>query len=181
MRRIVHVVLLGFAACMVLFAFTRPRDAEASVAYTSPYTFDQTYASSLRLLRIDLDLKITEKDHDLGYVMFEYTSPESGKKVYYGSIELVESKSGVNVAIQIPAMPQYHERVILDKLAKKLESEHGEPPKRPKDKDDKDKDKDEGKDRDKGKDADKDKDGGKDRDKDKAKDEDDGKKAPEGG
>lgn len=158
MRRFIQIVLLGFAASMIVLALTRAPDANASVDYTSPYTFDQTYAASVRLLHVDLGLKILEKDRDLGYVMFEYTSPESGKSVYQGSLELVETKSGVHVAVQIPQMPQYHERMIVDKLSKKLESEYGEPPKRKKD-DGKDKDKDKD---DEGKDGDKSKDKGKD-------------------
>lgn len=156
MSRVVTVVLLAFAAGMILLALTRAPDAEASVAYSSPYTFDQTYATSLRMLRVDMGFKILEKDKDLGYIMFEYTSPESSKPVP-GSLELVETKGGVNVGVAISAMPQYHERMMVDQLAKKLVSEYGEPA-RPADKDkSKDKDKD-GADKDKSKDgADKDK------------------------
>jgi hypothetical protein len=146
---------------MIVLALTRAPDASASVVYTSPYTFDQTFGAGLRLVRVDLGFKILEKDKDLGYVLFEYTSPESGKRISNGSMELVETKNGVHVSVQIPQMPQYHERMIVDQLSKKLESEYGEPPAR-------DKDKDRGKDRDKGKDRE----GDKDRDKDKEKDKD---------
>jgi hypothetical protein len=164
MRRFIQIVLVGFALLMVGFALTRAPDANASVAYVSPYTFEQTYGGGLRLLRVDLGYKILEKDKDTGYILFEYSSPESGNKVYPGSMELVETKEGVHVAVQIPAMPQYHERMIVDALAKKLSTEYGEPPKRDKDKGDKDKDDD----KDKPKDGDKDK--PKDGDKDKPKD-----------
>ena len=159
MRRIVQVVLLSFAASMVIFALTRAPDANASVDYTSPYTLDQTYGAGVRLLHVDLGLKILEKDRDLGYVLFEYTSSEAGNSVYQGSMEFVETKSGVHVAIQIPSMPQYHERMIVDKLSRKLAAEYGDPPQRHKD-GDKDKDKSDGdKDKDKDKsDGDKDKD-----------------------
>jgi hypothetical protein len=157
MRRLVHVVLIGFAISMLALALTRAPDANASVAYVSPYTFEQTFGSGLRLIRVDLGLKILEKDKDSGFILFEYTSPESGNKTYPGSMELVETKEGVHVAVQIPQMPQYHERMIVDQLAKKLETEHGEPPQRGKDKDKGDKDKDKGdKDKDRG-DKDKDK------------------------
>ncbi len=159
MRRVVQIVLLGFAASMIILALTRAPDANASVEYTSPYTFDQTFASSVRLLHVDLGLKVLEKDRDLGFVLFEYSSPESGKSVYQGSLELVETKTGVHVAVKIPQMPEYHERMIVDKLAKKLETELGEPPQRKKD-DDKNKDK--SKDDDKNKDKSKDEDKGKD-------------------
>ena len=164
MRRFLWIVLVGFALLMVGFALTRAPDANASVAYVSPYTFEQTYGAGLRLLRVDLGYKLLEKDKDNGYILFEYTSPESGNKIYAGSMELVETKEGVHVAVQIPQMPQYHERMIVDQLAKKLSTEYGEPPKKDKSKDKdkpKDGDKDKSKDGDKPKDDDKPKDGDK--------------------
>lgn len=162
MGRLIHVVLIGFTLSMFALAFTRPMDASASVAKVSPYTFGQTYGSSLRLLRVDLEYKILERDKDNGYILFEYTSPESGKKTSNGSIELVETKDGVNIAVQIPQMPQYHEQAILDQLTRKLVAEHGDPPARGKDKG---KEKDKEKDKDKG-DEDKPKDGETDKPKD---------------
>jgi len=106
--------------------------AEAATAYESLYTFDQTWSSSLRLVRVDLGLKITEKDPDHGYLLFEYTSPESGKRVHAGSLEVVRAgKDVVRVAVQLPTLPSYHERMIVDALAKKLLTEYGDPPRRP--------------------------------------------------
>ena len=138
MRRFLQVTLIGFAISMLVLALTRAPDANASVAYVSPYTFDQTFGTSLRLLRVYNDFKIREKDKETGYVLFEYRSPESGDKTFQGSLSLVETKSGVHVSAQIPKMPQYHERMIIDQLEKKLVSEHGDPPPR-KDKESKDK------------------------------------------
>lgn len=157
MGRAIYVVLIGFTLSMFALAFTRPMDANASVAKVSPYTFGQTYGSALRLLRVDLEYKILERDKENGYILFEYTSPESGKKTFNGSIEFVETKDGVHIAVQIPQMPQYHEQAILDQLTRKLSDEHGAPPtkEKSKDKDGADKDKDAGKskDEDKGKDG----------------------------
>lgn len=164
MRRVVFAVLIGFAVLTLVVAFTRPPDAQASVAYTSGYSFDQTYGTALRMVRVDMGFKVIEKDKDLGYILFEYSSPESGKRVTNGSIEIVETKSGSNVSVQVPAMPRYHEQMLIDALTKKLESEHGAPPAHDKDKSDKSKD-----------DAAKDKDKNKDKDKD-----DSGEKKPEG-
>ncbi len=130
MRRLIQFVLTSFTIGTLVFALTRAPDAHASVAYVSPYSFDQTYGSALRMLRVDQGFKILEKDRELGYVVFEYTSPESNGKVAQGTVELVETKAGIHVAVQIPQMPQYHERVLVDALAKKLSVEHGEPPKR---------------------------------------------------
>jgi hypothetical protein len=107
-------------------------EASAGVAYESPYTFEQTFGSALRLVRVDHGFKITEKDAEHGYLLFEYTSPESGKRPTQGSLEVVDGRGGVHVAVQLPAMPQYHEQVLLDALVKKLAAEHGAPPKKEK-------------------------------------------------
>jgi len=114
MRRVIQIGLIGFAAFMILFALLRSRTADASAVYASPYTFDQTFATSVRLLHVDMGFKILEKDKDLGYIMFEYTSPESGSRVANGSLELVETRKGTSVSVQLPSMPQYHEQMIID-------------------------------------------------------------------
>jgi len=173
MRRLVHVVLVAFAAFILIFALVRTPDASASASYTSPYSFEETYSTTLRLLHVDMGLKILEKDKDLGYVLFEYTSVESGNRVSNGSIEIVETKKGTTVAVNVPSMPQYHEQMIIDLLAKKLEKDYGTPPARDKSKDadkgkDKDKDHDKDGDKDRDKDKDHDKDGDKDKDHDKS-------------
>jgi hypothetical protein len=109
-----------------------PSDALAATAYESPYTFDQTWSSAIRLVRVDLGLKITEKDPEHGYFLFEYTSPESGKRVHAGAMEIVKlEKGGARASVQLPDMPSYHERMIVDALAKKLVTEYGDPPKKP--------------------------------------------------
>ena len=132
MRRLVHVVLLAAALGAPAFVALRAGDAYASVAYVSPYTFDQTFGTALRLVRVDLGCKITEKDVDNGYLLFDYTSSESGKEARRGSIEIVRGREGAHVTVQLPSLPRYHEQMIVDALARKLLIEHGEPPSRPK-------------------------------------------------
>lgn len=129
--------LFGMALCaallggVVLVPAFEP-EALAATAYESPYGFDQTWGTAIRLVRVDLGLKITEKDPEHGYLLFEYTSPESGKRVHAGSIEVVRSgKDVVRVTVQLATMPSYHERMIVDALAKKLHVEYGDPPRRP--------------------------------------------------
>jgi hypothetical protein len=128
MRKLVHVLVLGAALAMPAYVALQSDEACASVAYDSPYTFEQTYGTALRLVRVDLGCKVTEKDVDNGYLLFEYTSPESGKRAHRGSIEVVRNKQGTHVSVQLPSLPRYHEQMIVDALAKKLVGEHGEPP-----------------------------------------------------
>jgi hypothetical protein len=106
-------------------------DVQASVAHASPYTFEQTFGSALRLIRIDLGCSITEKDVENGYLLFDYTSPESGSRVHHGSVEVVRGKPGSHVTVQLSTLPRYHEQMIVDALAKKLAAEHGAPPSPP--------------------------------------------------
>lgn len=130
MRRLLRVLSLLFALVLPVSLLVWTGDVRASASYSSPYTFEQTYSTALRMLRVDLGLKVTEKDVENGYILFEYTSPESGKRTCAGAIELVKSRQRVQVTVQIPAMPQYHEQMIADALAKKLSTDHGEPPKK---------------------------------------------------
>jgi hypothetical protein len=130
MRRLVQALILAAALAAPLAAAMRIDEAHAAVAVDSPYTFEQVFGTALRLVRVDLGCKITEKDPDSGYLLFDYTSVESGKRVHHGSIEVVRGKQTTHVSVQLPTLPQYHEQMILDALAKKLLAEHGDPPQR---------------------------------------------------
>ncbi|MGH7295368.1 MAG: hypothetical protein ACRELB_10565, partial [Polyangiaceae bacterium] len=94
------------------------------------YGYERTWNAALRLVRVDNGWKVTEKDDANGYLLFDYKSP-SGDKPYPGSMELVKSSDPdgpVSVLVQLPAMPQYHEQVLLDALASKMRREYGDPP-----------------------------------------------------
>lgn len=122
---------LGVAAALVL---TSP-DAQAKTSTESLYGFERTWNAALRLVRVDLGYKVVEKDDGAGYLLFEYKSPESGDKVTSGSIELVRSRGSdgdntVQVIVQLPQMPRYHEMALADSLTRKMRSEYGEPPPR---------------------------------------------------
>jgi hypothetical protein len=110
-------------------ALTSP-GASAKSSYESPYGYDRTWNAALRLVRVDNGWKVTEKDEQNGYLLFDYTSPEN-HKAYPGTMELVRPRDpdgAVSVLIQLPAMPQYHEQVLLDALVAKMRREYGDPP-----------------------------------------------------
>jgi len=135
MRRRRALGLLGgaVAAALGLALFSSATGASAKVSYESPYSFDQTYNAAMRLVRVDMGFKVLEKDEQMGYLLFDYRSPESGDKASPGSIELVRPSgpaSPVHVIVQLPQMPQYHEQVLLDALVRKMRAEYGEPPTR---------------------------------------------------
>ncbi|MEP7120392.1 MAG: hypothetical protein ABJE95_05770 [Byssovorax sp.] len=131
MRRLLSSLVLAAALALPALVIFRAGDAGASVAYDSPYSFEQTYGTALRLIRVDLGCIITEKDPANGYLLFEYTSPESGSRVHRGSLEIVRGRETTHVAVQLPTLPSYHEQMIIDALNKKLAAEHGNPPSKP--------------------------------------------------
>ena len=127
------MVVIGGAALLAFGAASYSAgEARAKSSYESAYGFDRTWNAGLRLVRIDMALKVTEKDDANGYLLFDYRSPESGKNSVPGSMEFIKGKDGaVRVVVQIPQMPGYHEQVMVDSLSRKLKNEYGEPPKKP--------------------------------------------------
>ena len=106
-------------------------EVSAQSTYDSPYGYDRTWNAALRMVRVDMGMKVLEKDEQTGYLLFEYTSSESGKLVTHGSIELVkphDPEGPVHVIVQLPQMPRYHEQVILNQLTRKMRAEYGDPP-----------------------------------------------------
>ena len=109
--------------------------ATAKTSYDSAYGFDRTWNAAIRLVRVDMGLKVTEKDDTTGYLLFDYKSAEGGGggKPTSGSLEFIRSKeadSSVRVVVQLPQMPRYHEQMLVDSLVKKMRAEYGEPPPR---------------------------------------------------
>lgn len=122
--------LLGAGA---LAAALLAAPAGAKVSQDSTYGFDRTWNATLRLVRVDMQLKVTEKDESTGYLLFEYRSPEGGNKSTPGSVEIVRGKEPtdpVKIVVQLTQMPQYHEQVLIDALTRKLRAEYGDPPAR---------------------------------------------------
>jgi hypothetical protein len=134
-----RVGLLLIASAVLLFS----SPAAANTKHESPYTYEQTFGSTLRLLKVDLDLEVKEINAEWGILTFFYLSSESGERKNRGSFTFVREEEGVRVVLQIPEMPSYHEQLIIDKLKRKLELEHGEPPPPKKPKKDEDDDDDE--------------------------------------
>ncbi len=136
-RRAAMISRRWFAACALFAAVAAATsaafvtsDASARTSFQSSYTLEQNYSAALRLIRVDMGLRITEKDPEAAYIMFEYKSSESGNRVTPGSIEMVPQETAVQVVIQLPQMPQYHEEVLATQFKRKLQSDYGDPPRR---------------------------------------------------
>jgi hypothetical protein len=132
--RLKSVLKVSVLTALIIVPFAlRSEPASAKSAYESAYGYDRTWNAGMRLVRVDLNMKIIEKDESAGYLLFDYKSPESGAKPVSGSMEFIKSRDtgAVRVVVQIPQMPGYHEQVLIDSLARKLRNEYGDPPKKP--------------------------------------------------
>lgn len=113
-----------------LAVFAAPRLARARVQGDYTYPFAQVWQAAVRLVRVDLQCPITDRDESIGYFLFEYAD---GARRHPGSVELVRTageggQEQVRVIVQVPAMPSWVERMILDRLTRKLHADFGEPP-----------------------------------------------------
>lgn len=118
------IVLTALGALLML---APPAPASARITESLPWTFSQVFRTSVRLVRVDLGCDITERDEDAGYLTFDY---ESSGRLHHGSIEIVpgDAGTGVRVIVQIPTLPTYVERMVVNRLERKLRDEIGEPP-----------------------------------------------------
>ena len=102
--------------------------AAARTEKTLAYPRDQAWPAAVRFLRVDLGLKIVEKDADAGYVLFEL---HEEKKTFRGSLEVVDvvvdGRHLVRFVLQIEDRPQWVEVEYMTKLERKLHVELGSP------------------------------------------------------
>jgi hypothetical protein len=110
-----------------LFVLAGAGLASARVDAESAYTKAQTYNGALRYLRAELNYEVLEKDPDAAYLIFKYPRPGQKDRDAQGTLEIVEASGKVRVYVQLPDMPEYHERVLRDGLLKKLRDEYGAP------------------------------------------------------
>jgi len=103
--------------------------ALADTAHTVSYPYERVWPASVRFLRVDLKLKIVEKDQDSGYVLFEMVD---GGKTFQGALQLsrardAERRDATRLALKIAGRPSYMEDALLVKLERKLKEELGDP------------------------------------------------------
>ncbi|HEX2689530.1 MAG TPA: hypothetical protein VHN14_23075 [Kofleriaceae bacterium] len=110
------------AAVLVAPAWAR---SEKSVAYPR----DHVWPTVVRFLAVDEHAKITDKDAEAGYVLFELG--DDGK-TFRGSLEIITSvrdgRSLVRCVLQIDDRPSWVEIAMLARLETKLRRELGAPP-----------------------------------------------------
>jgi hypothetical protein len=117
-----------WAAVLIAGALLWPMTSQAKKSEDFRHSYDQVWGAAIRLIRVDQGFPIKDRDEGVGYFLFDY---RDDGRTYPGSVELLrirdEGAGSVRVVIQIPAMPSYIERMLLDKLERKLIEEYGEP------------------------------------------------------
>lgn len=103
-----------------------PADARADK--TLAYRRDQAWPAAVRFLVVDEHARITEKDAEAGYVMFEL---REDKKTFRGALELAaverDGRAAVTFVLQIEDRPSWVEASMLARLERKLRAELGAP------------------------------------------------------
>jgi len=118
----------GLAGVLLSAALLFAHSATARVGGESEYSKAQTYSGALRYLRVDLGYEVVERDPDAAYLIFRYQPPGQNKGNATGTVEIVDTDGHVKLFVQIPTMPEYHEKVLRDGLVRKLHDEYGVPP-----------------------------------------------------
>jgi hypothetical protein len=95
---------------------------------TLAYPRDQVWPTAVRFLVVDEHVKVTEKDADAGYVMFEL---RDDGKTFRGALEVMtvlrDGRPLVRFVLQIEDRPSWLEIAMLKRLEAKLHIELGSP------------------------------------------------------
>jgi hypothetical protein len=95
---------------------------------TVAYRRDQVWPTAVRFLVVDERVKVTEKDADAGYIMFEL---RDDGKTFRGALEVMtvvrDGRTLVRFVLQIEDRPSWLELAMLTRLETKLRAELGSP------------------------------------------------------
>ncbi len=126
MRR--HLVPSLFVLAVLTCGLAFAPHAEAKRQAQVRYPFERVWNATLRMVRVDMRMPITDRDPEAGYMLFEY---RDGDRRYPGSFEVIADEQDgrplVTIIASVQGMPSYVEIMLLDKLEKKLGDEYGAP------------------------------------------------------
>lgn len=121
--RCLGLVVLGLA---LIAGLAGP--AWARSEKTLAYQRTDVWPAAVRFLVVDEHLKITDKDADAGYVLFEL---RDDGKLFRGSLEVMtvvrDGRTLVRFVLQIADRPSWLEIAMLTRLETKLRAELGSP------------------------------------------------------
>ena len=113
-------------AVAAIAALTVPASARSEK--TLAYPRDQVWPTAVRFLVVDEHVKLTEKDAEAGYVLFDL---RDDGKTFRGSLEVMtvvrDGRALVRFVLQIEDRPSWLEIAMLARLETKLRAELGSP------------------------------------------------------
>jgi hypothetical protein len=93
------------------------------------YRVEEVFSTALRFVRVDRGCKITDKDPDAAFVMFECRVDET--HVSRGAVEIFHSqtrgKDGVRLSVSLPDEGHGPELRMVELIERKLRDERGTP------------------------------------------------------
>ncbi len=112
----------------LLFVAAVSTTALARSEKTLAYTRDAVWPAAVRFLVVDEHVKVTDKDPDAGYVLFEI---KDEGHTFRGSLEVMtvvrDKRTSVRFVLQIEDRPDWMEVSMLNRLERKLRAELGTP------------------------------------------------------
>jgi hypothetical protein len=112
----------------LLFVAALSTTALARSEKTLAYTRDAVWPAAVRFLVVDEHVKVTDKDPDAGYVLFEI---KDEGRTFRGSLEVMtvvrDKRTSVRFVLQIDDRPDWMEVTMLNRLERKLRAELGSP------------------------------------------------------
>jgi len=113
-------------AIAAIAGLTAPASARSEK--TLAYPRDQVWATAVRFLVVDEHVKVTEKDAEAGFVLFDL---RDDGKTFRGSLEVMtvvrDGRTMVRFVLQIEDRPSWLEIAMLARLEAKLHAELGSP------------------------------------------------------
>jgi hypothetical protein len=110
----------------VLSGLAQPASARSEK--TLAYPREQAWPTAVRFLVVNEHAKVTDKDAEAGYVLFDL---RDDGKTFRGSLEIVtivrDGRTAVRFVLQIADRPSWVETAMLARLETKLRAELGSP------------------------------------------------------
>ncbi len=122
----------GLSVVLVLLLFLTAFAPEAAAKTKRDFdvNYDILYYTCVRLIRVDMNWKIVDKDKEAGYILFEFSAKDIPPT--RASVELLRSAAPakknapdpITVQVTVGAASSIEERMFLSDLSKKLKEEN---------------------------------------------------------
>ncbi|MDZ4695949.1 MAG: hypothetical protein SGI86_12440 [Deltaproteobacteria bacterium] len=126
-KKMSQVFVFTFLSSIALNSVSTP--AYARTTAETAYSPGEVWSTAIRFLRIDRGFQILERDAEASYVLFGYVDGQTKARGAFEILSKRDEKDRLTtiLVINIPDVPHHVERLLLDKLDRKLREELGSP------------------------------------------------------